>query len=100
YQAAGELLVEDALLCVTGRLDNGDPPKIIATEARPLDVSDDGDRPLVITCAPQQCTPERVADLKAILAEHPGPAPVHLSLDGAAGAVTLRLDESLSVTRS
>ena len=100
YQAAGELLVEDALLCVSGRLDNSDPPKIIAMDVRAPDVTAEGDRPLLIACAPQQCTPGRLADLKSVLAEHPGSAPVHLSLSGAGEPVTLRLDEGLRVTRT
>ena len=100
YQAAVDLLTEDALLCVSGRLDNGDPPKVIAMDVRAPDVTPDGDRPVRITCAPQQCTPERVSELKTILSEHPGSAPVHLSLAGAGEPVTLRLDEELRVTRT
>ena len=101
YQQAVDLLTEDALLCVTGRLDNGDPPKIIAMDVRQPDVTPDGDRPVLISCAPQQCTPDRVSELRTILAEHPGSAPVHLALESNGGApTTLKLDDGLSVSRS
>jgi DNA polymerase-3 subunit alpha len=101
YQQAVELLAEDALLCVAGRLDNGDPPKIIAMDVRRPDVTPDGDRPVLISCAPQQCTPDRVGELRSLLAEYPGSAPVHLSLESAGSPpTTLKLDDGLSVTRS
>jgi DNA polymerase III subunit alpha len=46
YQQFGELLVEDAILCVSGRLDDGDPPKIIAAEVSAPDVSEATGAPL------------------------------------------------------
>jgi DNA polymerase III subunit alpha len=101
YQQYGELLVEDAILCVRGRLDNGDPPKIIAQEVTAPDLSDATGSPLLLTLAPQQCTPQVVDRLKAILAEHPGVVPVHLCLrNGSGRATTLRLDDGLCVTRT
>jgi DNA polymerase III subunit alpha len=101
YQQYGELLVEDAILCVRGRLDNGDPPKIIAQEVTAPDLSDATGAPLLLTLAPQQCTPQVVDRLKAVLAEHPGVVPVHLCLrNGSGRATTLRLDDGLCVSRS
>jgi DNA polymerase-3 subunit alpha len=88
YAAAGELLVEDAILCITGRLDVGDTPKLVASEAVAPDLSDATGAPLELVAAPQQVTPERVAALGAILGEHPGVVPVHLTLTTSTGKAT------------
>jgi len=100
YQQYGELLVEDAILCVSGRVDDGDPPKVIASEVVAPDLSDATGAPLRLAVAPQQCTPEVVSRLKEILAEHPGVVPVHLRLEGSGTPTTLRLPDELSVSRS
>ncbi|MDP9406116.1 MAG: DNA polymerase III subunit alpha, partial [Actinomycetota bacterium] len=78
YQQAGALLEEDAVLCVRGRLDTGDPPKVIALEVTAPDLSEATGAPLRLTLAPRQCTATVVARLRAILGEHPGVVPVHL----------------------
>ena len=99
YQRAAELLVEDAVLCVSGRLDEGDPPKLIATDVSAPDLSGAA-APLLLTVAPQQCTGEVVQRLKAILSEHPGAVEVHLQLRGGAGSgKKLRLGDELRVDR-
>ncbi|MDQ3537912.1 MAG: DNA polymerase III subunit alpha, partial [Actinomycetota bacterium] len=101
YNQSEQLLAEDAVLCVKGRLDNSDTPKVIVTEVSAPDLSDATGAPLVITLAPQQCTPEVVGRLKALLAEHRGVVAVHLRLCNAAGrTTTLRLDDGLCVRRT
>ena len=101
FQQAGDLLAEDAILCVRGRLDNGDPPKIIAMEVTEPDLSDATGAPVTLTLAPQQCTPTVVDRLKAVLAEHPGVVPVHLALrNGAKRTTRLRLGDGMCVTRT
>ena len=100
YQQYGALLAEDAILCVSGRVDDGDPPKVIATEVVAPDLSDATGAPLTVTVAPQQCTTEVVARLKEILSEHPGVVPVHLRLQGSGEPTTLQLADDLCVTRS
>jgi len=101
YNQSDELLAEDAVLCVKGRLDNGDTPKVIVSEVSAPDLSDATGAPLVLTLAPQQCTPEIVTPLKALLAEHRGVVAVHLRLCNAAGRITtLRLDDGLCVSRT
>jgi len=100
YAAAGELLVEDAILCVTGRLDTGEVPKLIAASVTAPDVSEATGAPIVLSLAPPQVTPAAVEQLKDVLREHPGVVGVHLRLTGAAGrALTLRLDDEFCVTR-
>ncbi len=101
YQQAADLLVEDTVLCVQGRLDNSETPKAIALEVTAPDLSDVFDGPLRLTVAPQQCTDTVVEALKAILGEHPGAVAVHLQLaNGNGKATTLRLSDDFCVARS
>ncbi len=101
YAEHAELLVEDAVLAVSGRPDNGDTPKVITTNVVAPDLSEATGAPLRVELAPQQCTPEVVARLKEVLGGHQGHAPVHLRLAGADGrATTLALREDLRVSRS
>ncbi|HVM15601.1 MAG TPA: DNA polymerase III subunit alpha [Egibacteraceae bacterium] len=101
YQAAQELLTEDTVLCVKGRWDDGDTPKVIATEVHAPDLSEATGAPLRLSVAPQQCTPEVVERLKDVLAGHPGVVQVHLHLMGGGGdGPTLRLSDDLCVARS
>jgi DNA polymerase-3 subunit alpha len=101
YQQFGELLVEDNVLCVSGRLDDGETPKVIASEVTAPDTDEATGAPLVLTLEPRQCTAEVVARLKAILGEHRGVVPVHLVLRNGPGRATkLRLDDELCVTRN
>ena len=101
YTVCAELLDEDAVLCIRGRLDNGDTPKLIATEVTAPDVSEATGAPVVLDVAPQQCTPEIVAELHRLLGDHRGVVPVHLRLRGRNGrATTMKLPDHLCVTRS
>jgi DNA polymerase III subunit alpha len=101
YQQFGELLVEDAVLCVSGRLDDGETPKVIASEVTAPDTAEATGAPLVLTLEPRQCTAEVVARLKSILGDHRGVVPVHLVLRNGTGRQTkLRLDDALCVTRN
>ena len=101
YAAAVDVLVEDAVLVVRGRLDDGDPPRVVATAVEQPDLSAVTGAPLVLTVAPQQCTDDVVDRLRELLTEHVGHIPVHLRLASLDGTSTrLRLDERYSVTRS
>jgi len=102
YQQAGQLLTDDRLLRVSGRVDSADPPKIIALEVEAPDVTHADGRPLVLQVAPQQCTDNVVTRLRTILADHPGPVPVHLQLGPAdrVKSTTLQLPADYSVTRN
>jgi DNA polymerase-3 subunit alpha len=48
----------------------------------------------------RQCTTDKVAALKQVLARHPGTAQVHLRLISGERITTLELDQSLRVTPS
>jgi DNA polymerase III subunit alpha len=101
YQQFGELLVEDEVLCVSGRCDDGEPPKVIASEVVAPDVSEATGAPLLLTLEPRQCTPEVVGRLRGILGDHPGVVPVDLVLQNGTGRRTqLRLSDDLCVTRN
>ena len=102
YQQAGELLADDALLRVSGRLDDADPPKIIAFDVIAPDTSDADGQPLVLQVAPQQCTDSVVGQLRTVLSDHPGPVPVHLrlGLNGHARPTTLQLPSDFSISRN
>jgi DNA polymerase III subunit alpha len=101
YQQAGELLTEDAILCVTGRFDDGETPKLIAGEVQAPDVSEATGAPLTLVVDPRQCTDAVVGRLQEILAEHPGVVPVQLELrNGKGRCTTLRLAEHVTVRRS
>ena len=101
YTACAHLLESDTLLCVKGRLDDGDTPKLIAADVSAPDVSEATGAPLVLDVVPEQCTAEIVTGLKELLAEHPGVVPVHLRLRGLNGrATTMRLPQHLSVNRT
>ena len=100
YQQYGEWLVEDAILCVSGRLDDGEPPRVIASEVTKPDLSEATGEPLTLTLSARQCTPEVVGRLKELLASHRGVVPVHLVLSNGKGRSTkLRLGDDLRVTR-
>jgi DNA polymerase-3 subunit alpha len=101
YQQAGQLLTDDRLLRVSGRVDNADPPKIVVLEVEAPDITHADGRPLVLQVAPQQCTDNVVTRLRTILADHPGPVPVHLRLGPADRAhTTLQLPSDYSITRN
>ncbi len=101
YQQYGDLLAEDKVLCVTGRFDDGDAPKLIASEVHAPDVSEATGAPLTLTVSPRQCTPEVVRQLKEVLADHGGVVPVHLHLANGHGKATrLRLGDDLCVSRT
>ena len=88
----GHLIVEDAIVIVSGHLDHrGDDVKVIAREARELEIRDDSSVRLKVAAA--RLTPEFVGQLKAILANHPGPSPVLLHMTSKKGAKMLRLSD-------
>jgi DNA polymerase III subunit alpha len=75
----GQKLDDDAIVCVRGRLDTRDDlPKFIAMEIDRFEVEAERSLRLEIQLAPTSVTDALVADLKEILAEHPGDAEVLL----------------------
>jgi DNA polymerase III subunit alpha len=89
YRAAHEVLVEDAVLIVTGKVEKRDEAvKLLANRVSAPDLSEALGSPVVVTFAAEQCTADAVRRLRSTLAEHAGVVPVHLRLrdpDGGSG---------------
>jgi DNA polymerase III subunit alpha len=101
YRAAHEVLEEDAVLVITGRLEVQDEAvKLTANRVAKPDLSEALGAPVVVRFAHEQCTSDAVGRLKDVLAAHPGTVPVHLEVttpDGACRAY--RLGDDLRVER-
>ena len=93
-QEYGNLLAEDAVVCVKGRIDTrDDQPKLVCMEVRLLDVVPDGVRPMEIKLPMATLTESVMGRLKGLLLEHPGDSPVLLHV----GETILRLSEEFNV---
>jgi DNA polymerase III subunit alpha len=93
----GHLLADDVVVCVKGRLDLRDEqPKLVCVELKRPELNPAGVEPLHLTLPMHALTEERVASLKRLLGEHPGPAPVLLHV----GAKCIRLASEFSVDTS
>jgi DNA polymerase III subunit alpha len=101
YRAAHEVLEEDAVLVVTGRLEIRDEAvKLTANKVAKPDLSEALGAPVVVTFAAEQCTADAVRRLKEVLAGHAGAVPVHLRVRRPDGASrTYRLGHDLRVER-
>jgi DNA polymerase III subunit alpha len=101
YQACLQLVVEDAIVVVRGRLDRReDVPKLVAMEVKPVDLPAEGDGPFVLSMLEARCIPPVVDRLREVLRTHPGPMEVHLRLLSGARAKVLKLDDKLRVRPS
>ena len=115
YQTYADLLVEDEVLVVQGRLDDGrDTMQVIADRVSRPDLSEATGAPVALNLDPRQCVPGLMQQLRDILAEHAGPVPVQLTITSpAAGGsghrngsgtgprvTTLQMPETLAVKRS
>jgi DNA-directed DNA polymerase III PolC len=78
----GHKLADDAVVVVRARVDRrDDAPKLIAQAIDAVEVAEGGlAEPLRLRVPPQLLSEATVADLKSILSEHPGVAPVVLHL--------------------
>jgi DNA polymerase-3 subunit alpha len=101
YRAAHEVLVEDAVLIVTGKVEKRDEAvKVLANRVSAPDLSEALGAPVVVSFAAEQCTADAVRRLKSVLAEHTGVVPVHLRLRNPDGSVRLfKLGDDLRVER-
>jgi DNA polymerase-3 subunit alpha len=101
YRAAHEVLAEDAVLVITGRLEVRDEAvKLTANKVSAPDLSEVLGSPVVLRFALPQCTAASLDRLKGVLANHPGHVPVHLELtrpDG--GHEVFRLGDRYRVQR-
>jgi DNA polymerase III subunit alpha len=101
YRAAHEVLVEDSVLIVTGKVEKRDEAvKLLANRVSAPDLSEALGAPVVVTFAAEQCTADAIRRLKSVLAEHAGVVPVHLRLRDPDGGVRLfKLADHLRVER-
>ena len=95
----GELLGEDAIVCIKGRLDmRDDAPKIIAMEITQPDLVLDGAPPVRIKVRPGALTETKTTRLKEILSEHPGESQVFVHLESHEKTTVLRLGDEFCVS--
>ncbi|MHB8457038.1 MAG: DNA polymerase III subunit alpha, partial [Acidimicrobiales bacterium] len=94
-QEYGGLLEEDAVVVVRGRVDTREEQvKLVVMEVRrPELVPADSRAPIVVTLPLHRLTDSMVRQLRELVAEHPGPAPVHLRV----GDKELRLPAQFNV---
>ncbi len=99
YAKAEQVLVNDAIVCVKGRVEvrEDEAPKIVAMEVWRPNLEAGGD-PLVLKI-PTARAPMLVNQLKEVLQAHPGPTPVqvHLVAEDATVVRKMRIPDSLRV---
>jgi DNA polymerase-3 subunit alpha len=101
YQLANTLLLPDAIVTVKGRLSRSkDQPELHAQEASVPDLDRMGDGPVVISLPATRCTGPVVAQLREVLASHPGLTEVRLRLLTREATKLMRLDDRLRVSPS
>jgi DNA polymerase-3 subunit alpha len=77
----GHKLADDAVVIVRGRVDTrDDTPKLIAQTIDVIELSESNADPLHVRVPTKLLSPKIVDDLKQVLADHPGDAPVVLHL--------------------
>jgi DNA polymerase III subunit alpha len=77
----GHKLADDAVVIVRGRVDTrDDTPKLIAQTIDVVEVATSRIEPLRLRVPPQLLSETKVAQLRQLLADHPGDAPVFLQL--------------------
>jgi len=101
YRVAHEVLVEDAVLVLRGRVERRDDAvKLTADAVTPPDLSEALGQPLIIRFAAGQLTPDAIARLEGVLAGHPGAAPVAVEVATPDGASQrFRLGDRFRVER-
>ena len=91
------LLEVDRIVLLKGRLDvKDDHPKMVVMKVSPVDLSS-ASTALRIKMPVYACTPDRLEELKAVLAAHPGPSPVLLELANNHKTTVLRLGGGFTV---
>ncbi|MEA1902114.1 MAG: DNA polymerase III subunit alpha, partial [Actinomycetota bacterium] len=92
----GPLIIEDAVLIVSGNLDHrGDDIKVVTREVKELEIRDDST--VRLTVAAVRLTPEVVTSLKGILRNHPGSAAVYLHMTDNGDTKVLKLSDAHKV---
>jgi DNA polymerase III subunit alpha len=97
-QQYGHLLVDDAVVCVKGRIDGReDAPKVMALELTVFEPVTDGAPPVHVRVSPNAMNEGLLAQLKALLADHQGESQVFLHLGE---RQVLRLPDQFNVDSS
>jgi DNA polymerase-3 subunit alpha len=101
YATYADLLVEDQVLVVQGRVDDGrDTKQVIADRVSKPDLSEATGAPLTLRLHPRQCAPDMIGRLREVFAEHVGPVPVRVRIDGDGRTTELSVPDQLAITRS
>ena len=102
YSLFGAEVADDAVVLIGGKVRvQDDRITLLANDLVVPDFSSaQPNRPLAVSLPTRQCTTDKVAALKQVLARHPGTAQVHLRLISGERITTLELDQSLRVTPS
>lgn len=102
YKVAHEVLREDAVLVLTGRLELRDEAvKLTVNRVVTPDLSEARGAPIVVRFQEVQCTHDAVQQLKSVLGNHSGAAPVDLELldDKGVPSRRFRLGDAYRVAR-
>ena len=87
----GHKLADDAVVVLKARVDKrDDTPKLIAQAIEVFEVTEGDAEPLRVRVPPQLLSEATVADLKQLLADHPGDSPVFLHLGDEPGPAPAR----------
>jgi DNA polymerase-3 subunit alpha len=101
YQTVLQVLAEDLVVVVKGRVNRRDDVPTIYAQELSLPDLEVGDRgPVVVSLPVVRCTPPVVERLKDVLNTHPGVTEVHLRLTQPGRVKVMRLDDGLRVTPS
>ncbi|WP_380156953.1 DNA polymerase III subunit alpha [Kineococcus sp. R86509] len=103
YMDVAQLLAEDLVVVVKGRLNRRDEvPTIYASGLTVPDISSTDGVPVTVTLPTAKCTAPVVEQLKTVLETHKGSTEVRLRLtrNGGGAGTLMRLDDSLRVTPS
>lgn len=101
YQTVMQVLAEDLVVLVKGRVNRRDDVPTVYAQELSLPDLDVGDRgPVVVSLPVARCTPPVVERLKDVLNTHPGVTEVNLRLTQPGRVKVMRLDDGLRVTPS
>ncbi|WP_156757383.1 DNA polymerase III subunit alpha [Actinokineospora pegani] len=101
YAVIGMGVLEDAIVLVKARVAKRDDRiSLIANDLAVPDLSNAAGAPFRLSMAATKCTPPLVAQLKDVLAGHPGTTEVHLKLINGHRQTLLKLDDALRVSPS
>jgi DNA polymerase-3 subunit alpha len=89
-----DLLAEDAIVCVKGRVDGReDVPKLIAMEISRPELIVDGGPPVRLRVKTQALDDDKVVKLEELLRKYPGDSPVFVHLESPEKTTILRLGD-------